>query len=163
MCNTWNSTACLRRVTMPWWHLVIVFSPLIDTDTSLARQIVIMLLSVSKKQGIKLKMFLVVRCSKLGWRPSADWTGCRWCRSGCACQNTNCYNACCHPRQPKMPWLTNKCSNRFAILFRLVATKVWTYWLMLWSLMSPNFYTLKRLLMWWIMVAVYWNDMLHLM
>jgi hypothetical protein len=60
MHNIENSVACSKRATMPRWHPVIVFSPSIDTDMSLARQILIAPLSNARKWAIKLKMFLIV-------------------------------------------------------------------------------------------------------
>jgi hypothetical protein len=56
---------------------------------------------------------------------------------------------------------TDGCNNKFTILLRLVATKTWMYWLTLWSLILPNFYTLRRSLAWWIMTTICQNDMPH--
>jgi hypothetical protein len=50
----------------PRWHLIIVFLPLIDMDTSLAHQIVIVSFNASRKQAIRLKMFFAVCHSNIG-------------------------------------------------------------------------------------------------
>ncbi len=145
MRSTRNSTTCSRRVTTPWWHPVILFLPSVDTNMSLARQIVVTPLNASKKWAIRFKM-LSAKCYRqcvartLGWRLGADWTRHRWRRCECACRRTNCYDACCHPRQWKMPRPTSAATNLW------YCSSSWrpTYWPTLWSLMSPNLCTLKH-------------------
>ncbi len=160
MRSTRNLTPCSRWVTMPQWHLVIVFSPSTDMDTSLARQIVVASFSTSKKRAIKLKMLSTMCRLNIGMA-----TKCRLDRTlltqmwMCMLNNELLWWMLPSPVTENVQ--TDECNNKFVILFKLVVTRVWTYWLTLWSLMSPNFYTWRWSLVWKIAATVYQNNMSH--
>jgi hypothetical protein len=160
MRNTGNSVACSRRVTTPRWHLIILFSPLVDTNMSLACQIIVAPLNASKKRAIMLKMFSTVCRLNIGMA-----TRCRLDKTSLTqmqmCMSKNELLWCVLPSPTTKNAQTDRCSNLFAILFKLVATKTWTYWLTLWLLMPLSFCTLRRSFAWQIEVAVYRNNMPH--
>ncbi len=161
MRSTRNSVVCSKQVMTPRWHLIIVFLPLIDMDTSLARQIVIVLFNASRKRAIKLKMFFAVCHSNIGMA-----TKCRLDRMPLTqmlmCMSKNELLRCVLPSPTIENAQIEMCNNKSVILFKLVATRVRTYWPMLWLLMPPNYYTLRWPLVWRIMAMVYRNDMPHL-
>jgi hypothetical protein len=147
LCSTENLAACSKRVTTLRWHLVIVFLPSINMDTSLACQIVVASRSASRKRAIKLKMFsavcrlnikMVTKC-RLDMMPPTQMQ---------MRMSKNELLWCVLPSSVTKNAKINGCNNRSVILFRLVATKAQTYWPTLWLLMLPSFCTLKWSLVW---------------